>query len=433
MPNLRHPAQNMPQRIQGAALRERCLGFKEVLGSSLGSMGLSGTVIIGIPVIMAKGGLSTPMIFLTAMFIFLLVAAQVNVFARQIATHGSLYDFVKSVFGAKAGTATGWILLLGYVASVPAYLASVPYTLISLTYDAGGPKDPERWALLAMAAAISGLALWLCIRNIAISTRTILVVEVLSLGLLTPVILRYWPEPGVLFVGVPADLGDLRHFMAGLALAMVCFTGFESASVFGDEANKPLTIIPNANSITVLVTGSVTFIASGAVISAIHSLPLQQGDNPFAVMLNASDLLWGPPILFSAAALSWFGCLTSCLNTGGRLMHKLASQGSFWRWASFIHPHFATPSIAMFLITTAGVALTSALIFCGNSPMDILIGAISLAGIAFLVAYALVSAAAIVYNWKNTAAKHRKIARTLLSFIVIVSMLFSVASLIEFQ
>mgnify|MGYP001806499214 CR=1 FL=1 len=415
-------------RAENAGLRRHILGFKEVLGGALGGMGLSGTVIIGIPVVLAKGGSSTALIFLAAMCAFLLVAAQVNVFARRIASSGSLCDYVNSVFGSGVGAATGWALLLGYAASVPAYLASVPYTLIGMFHGAGGMGEPGMGELVATAIAIAGLASWLGIRNVTLSTRAILVVEVLSLGVLASVIGRHMPAPAVLFAAPPLDAGDVRHGAAGLALAMACFIGFEAASVFGAEAKRPLTMIPRANLATVLVTGAVTVTASGAVIGAFHGLPSGDGGNPFAVLVGGSDLRWSLPAILGAAALSWFGCLLACLNTGGRLLYTLALQGYFWKVAGRVHPRFATPFVAVAGIAVTGTATTVALFLGGADAMDILVGAVSVAATGCLTAYALVSAAAVVERWK-CGGSCRRLAHALSGLSVIALMLFAVAGL----
>lgn len=417
----------MPQHTH-TGLRRQCLGFKEVLGGALGGMGLSGTVIIGVPIIFAKGGPSTSLMFLTAMFAFLLVALQINVFASRIATHGSLYDYVRTVFGARAGAATGWILLLGYAASVPAYLASVPYTLIGAFKDVGGASEPGHGGLLALAAVMAVLASWLSIRNVTVSTRAILTVEVVSLGLLVLAIGKYVPELRDLFAGMPSDLGELRASLPGLALAMVCFTGFEGASVFGTEAKRPLSMIPRANLATVLVTGVVTVVASGAVIGAYHRLPPAPGANPFSVLIAASDLHWGLPVVLGAAVLSWLGCLLASLNAGGRLLYTLAQQGRFWNAAGRIHPRSATPFIAIIVIAVAGMATTAALILGGIGAMDVLVGAATLAAACFLLAYALVSAAALVHRWRSDTAGG-KLAYALMGALTITSMLLPIIGL----
>ena len=418
----------MLRQAQDAGLRRQCLGFKEVLGASLGGMGLSGTVIIGVPIVLTKGGPFTPLIFLTAMCAFLLVAVLVNVFAGRIATPGSLCDYVKAVFGARTGAVTGWALFLGYAAAVPAYLASVPFTLISIFHGHGGAVEPGAGELVATAVTVAVLASLLTIRNVAVSTRVTLAVDAISLGLLAMVAGKYMPAPRELFDGMLSGEGKVGHGWAGLALAMVCFTGFEAASVFGVEAKRPLIIIPRANLATVLVTGVVMVFASGAVIGAFHRAPLGIGNNPFVALVGVSDLQWGLPIILGAAALSWFGCLLACLNTAGRLLYTLALQGGFWRGASRIHPRFATPFIAIIVIAAFGMATTGALIFAGIGAMDILVGSASLASIGCLIAYALVSAAAVVDRWGVTG-HWGKLAYALTGAVAIALMLFAMVGL----
>lgn len=415
--------------MQNAQLRRQCLGFNEVLGGALGSMGLSGTVIIAVPIVFAKGGPFTSLIFVTAMLAFLLVAAQVNVFASRIAAHGSLCDFVTTEFGDRAGAVVGWILLLGYAAAVPAYLAAVPYTLIGVFNGAGGTAEPGGGSLLALAIAIAALASWLSIRNVTVSTRAILAVEIFSLGLLVLAVGKYVPTPQDLFSSLPTDMGGIRSSLPGLALAMLCFTGFEAASVFGAEAKQPLVMIPRANLVTVLVTGVVTVVASGAVVEASRQLPPTPGANPFAALIAASDLHWALPVVLAAAALSWFGCLLVCFNTGGRLLYALAQRGWFWTAAGRIHLRFATPFIAVTVIAVMGTAITVALILGGVSAMDTLVGAASLAAACCLLAYAVVSSAALVHRWTSGTGWGR-LTSVLIGGLSITSMLLPIVGLV---
>lgn len=406
-------------------MRKHSLGFKEVLGGSLGGMGLSGGVIIAVPIILTKGGTFTPLIFLAAMFAFLLVATQINAFASRIVTQGSLCDYAKVVFGDKAGATVGWILLSGYVAFVPAYLATVPHTLITIFSNVGNGPEVDSLSLLALATATAVLASWLSIRNVTLSTRTLLTVEVLSLGLLALAIGEHARGPWELVAYIPPDPGAIQTQMVALALAMVCFTGFEGATVFGVEAKRPRITVPRANIVTVLVVGIVYTAASVLLIGSLDHLPLGDGSNPFAALIATSDLRWGLPVVLTAAALSWFGGLLACLNAGGRLLYTLAQHGHSWRLLGRIHPRFATPHIAVIVIISVGMTATIALVLAGVSAMDILVGAASMAAIAFLLAYAMVSVAAVVDRWR-AGMGCRRIFDVVLGAITIMAMLLPI-------
>ncbi len=416
-----------PRLTQDAGLRPQCLGFKEVLGSSLGSMGLTGTVIIGVPIVFARGGAFTPLIFLAAMCAFLVVAAQINVFARKIATHGSLYDYVDWVFGAKVGAVAGWAIMIAYVASVPAYLATGPYALIHMVQTGLG-ANPGHHEFVIIAFAVMLLASWFSIRNVTISTRAALAIDFISLGILALVALEYWPGLDVFSSGITMHPDIAPQFLAGLPLAMTCFTGFETACVFGVEAKHPLTDIPRTNWLTVLVTGGVTFAASGSLIGIYHTLPPDYEAAPLSVLVDAGGAQWGLSILLVAAALSWFGCLLGCLNTGGRLLYSLALQGQLWKAVGYIHPRFETPIIAITMIAATGIAATTSLILADVAIMDILIGTATVAAPCILLAYAMVSAAAVVERWRN-AEKHQRWIYAVAGALAIVSMLFPMLGL----
>jgi amino acid transporter len=162
-------------------LRGQCLSFGEVLANSLGIMGISGSIVIVIPLIFAAAGNGACLALAVAMLAYFLVAIQINVFTSRIATAGSLYTFLQKGIGPVPGTIAGWALLLGYWFFVPVNIVAVSYYLCLSAYGLMGipaSAQPPTAYVAVSGVAIAAFSWWLTYRDIRLSTRVILLTEI---------------------------------------------------------------------------------------------------------------------------------------------------------------------------------------------------------------------------------------------------------------
>jgi amino acid transporter len=397
-------ARSQPSNRQ---LSGRQLSFTQVLASSLGIMGISGSVVIMIPLVFASAGNGTCLAFLVSMVAYVLVAFQINTFARRIATVGSLYVFVQQGLGLLAGTVVGWALTIGYWAFVPVNAVAVPYYLLLSIRSLAGiiPVAPPALDVGVAACAITLLAWWLTLRGIKLSTRIILLIECATLAIISVVIGGYFVNKGVSYDSAQFTLTDVDKgsLAAGLVLAMSCFTGFEASSVLGLEAKLPLKMIPRANLTTIIITGLAISVSAYALIQSFHGLspPLDKDEAPMVTLARSQHMGAVAPLILAGVGFSWFGCLIGCFNTGGRLLYSLSRQGKFHRTASQTHPKFNTPHISAALIAISGLGTAIGLLVGGVKVMDIITCMASMAAYGFMTSYIMVSVAAIAYVCKH--------------------------------
>ena len=388
-------------------LRNRHLSFSQVLASSLGIMGISGTVVIMIPLVFANASNGTCAAFAVAMLAYILVSFQINIFASRIPPVGSLYVFVQQGLGPVAGAIVGWALFLGYWGFVPVNAAAVSYYLLLFVRDLMkvSTTTPSIADVAAVACGVSALAWWLTYRGIKLSARIILYIECVTISLILLVIGSYFLNKGI--SSDHAQLGlqgvSFGPFSLGLILSMACFTGFEACSVLGIEAKLPLKMIPQANLLTIILTGFVIIISAYVLVQAFHGLTptLDKDDAPMTTLAKSLGLGSISPFILGGAAFSWFGCLIGCMNTGGRLLYALSHQGLFHKLAAQTHAKYNTPYIAGGLIAGTGLGLTLVLLFGGIGVMDIISYMASFAAFGFLISYILVSIAAVSYMHKE--------------------------------
>jgi amino acid transporter len=385
------------------SLRSNHLSFSYVLASSLGIMGVFGSVVVMIPIVFTNAGNGTFFAFIAAMVAYILVALQINIFASRIVSTGSLYTFVQHGLGSLAGTTVGWSLFLGYWACVSANLVTISYYLLVFMKNLTGLSIflPTGIHMSVLACCISILAWWLTCRGVKLSTWVILIIECATLGLIFLIIGSYfWGK------GISPDLMQLglygvqsNSFSLGLVLAMACFTGFEACSVLGVETKLPLTMIPRANLMTIVLTGGIIAISSYALIQAFHEFPitLDKDNNPMNTFAKSLGLEIMAPLISLGVAFSWFGCLLGCLNTGGRILYSMSHQGLVHEVIAKVHNKHRTPHIAVGLIAISGLMTMIILLKTVHNVMDIISYLAVFIALGFLMSYILVSIASVAY------------------------------------
>ena len=393
--------------VSDGKLRTKYLSFIEVLSHSMGIMGPSGTVIIVIPLVFATAGNGTWLAFAIALAAYLLVAAQINVFTRRIATPGSLYTYVGQVCGSLAAAITGWSLLIGYMLFVPVNIAAVSYYILLFIRELTGVgSDQDILApLLIMSVAVLGTAWWLAHRDIRLSTRTTLFLEFITISLILCIFGGYFWHHGVTLDYAQLTLEGVTagQFRLGLVLTMATFTGFEAAAVLGVEARLPFSMIPRAVTLTIVIVGAIILFSTYALVQAFHGIDpgLDKDDAPMSTLARLIGLGFINPFILSGVALSWFGCLLGTLNTAGRLLYALSHHGLFHRSIQRTHHYHATPYIAIGLAAITGLLVALGMTLGGIGAMDIVAYLATPAMFAFVFAYIMVSIAAPLYLYRQ--------------------------------
>ena len=224
-------------------LKKAVLSGNETLAQSIALIAPTAGPLLTIPFVYASAGSGTWLTFLIATVTIFLVALNVNQFARISASPGSLYSYISSHMHPVVGMLAAWALLIAYIGTATAIAAGLTnYTNVVLSVI-GIKAFP-----LVVAAAGMGFAVWLAYRDVTISARLMLGLEVVSVVLISVVAI------GVLVrQGLHPDMDQLtlkgvtpEKLRMGLVLAIFALVGFESATSLGSEAKDPLRNIPRA-------------------------------------------------------------------------------------------------------------------------------------------------------------------------------------------
>src|ERR1700733_1511689 len=104
-------------------LKRDYLSFWEVAAQSVANIAPVATPTLIIPLVFASGGNGTWLAYLLATLAMLLMAFEINQFARRSASSLSQYAFVFKGLGPTAGVISGWSLVIAYIFTGGAVLA----------------------------------------------------------------------------------------------------------------------------------------------------------------------------------------------------------------------------------------------------------------------------------------------------------------------
>jgi amino acid transporter len=379
-------------------LKKAVLSGNETLAQSIALIAPTAGPLLTIPLVYASAGDGTWLTFVLATIMIVLVALNVNQFARISASPGSLYSYISSHMHPVVGILAAWALLIAYIGTATAIAAGLTnYTLVVFKSLFGLEVFP-----IAVAAVGIGLAGWLAYRDVTISARLMLGLEVVSVVLILAVLI------GVLgHHGFHPDMNQvnlkgftLDKLRMGLVLAIFCSVGFESATSLGAEAKDPLRNIPRAVKWSGILAGLFFIFCAYCEVLGFRG-ETQSLDKSLAPMNTLAVNAGMPPILgviISAGALvSFFSCLLACVTASARVLYLMGQRGALHALLGRAHASNKTPHRAVAVSGLATFLPLGLLTWMGVSSFDVygLLG--TLATFGFLTAYILVSLAAPIF------------------------------------
>jgi amino acid transporter len=396
-------------------LRSGVLSQWETLAQSLSSIAPTAAPAMVIPLVIGVSGRSAWLSFVVATIGVALVAAHVNVFARDSASPGSLYAFVASECGAWAGVVTGWALLIAYIGTGAAVTGGVVQYAFGLIGLGANPVGS-----IALILAAVGLAGALAYRNVELSTRFMLWIECASVA--TILLLFAFPShlhhlawdptqwSAAAFAGPP--------IRAGLVLATFAFVGFESATALGAEARAPLTTIPRAVLGTALISGAFFIFSTYAEVGTAGAdlTQLTGSQAPLQVIASLKGISWLGPIVSVGAVISFFACTMACITAAARTALLMGRRGLLPRYLHRTHDRHGTPHTAVVLTALATAAAPVWLTARHVTAYDFYGWLGTIATYGFMTAYLLVVIAAPIRQARRGALRAIGVVLSVVSF-----------------
>jgi amino acid transporter len=382
------------QEISGPSqygLRRATLSPLETLAQSVSTIAPTTTPAATIPLVCALAGNGTWLAYALATIAVFLVAWCIGQFARYSSSPGSLYTYASMVLPRSMGAAVAWSLLLAYVATGASVIGGFYHFANLLIRDATGHVVST--ALLAIFVA--GASVWIAWRDVKISARMMLWMEVMSVSLIVVVVVLL-----LIRNGLHLDWNQIRlrgmtsgGLRLGLVLALFSFVGFESATTLGAEARDPLKTIPRAVLQSALLGGAFFTICAYAEVLGFRAAGKDLGSSPapMHVLAAVSGLPAFGRLIDIGALVSMFAGTLACITAAARVLLLMSHEGLTHGSLRTTHAKNQTPIFAVAATGVASVAPVVVLALGGASGLDVYGWLGSLATYGFIVAYALVS------------------------------------------
>ncbi len=358
----------------------------------------TGAPVMTIPLVFALAGQGAAIAFLISTIGVLLVALNVNQFARISSSPGSLYTYIADHMHPRWGVLAGWALLIAYLGTASSVGAGVTnYANVVL-------KD--RFGLQGNALLLTGLvtvvACYLAYSDVQISARLMLWLQTASVALISVIAVGI-----IVKHGWRPDMGQLalqgvtpEKLRLGLVLAMFSSVGFESATSLGSEARDPLISIPRAVKWSAILAGLFFFLCAYAEVLGFRGEPQSLSQNPAPLHVLAQQLGL-PPMVGTltdlGAVVTFFSCFLACITAAARVLFLMGRHGALHSLFGEAHEENQTPHRAVLLSSIVAFLPAGVMMMRGMNLFQIygLIGTIATFG--FVTAYILVCAAAPLF------------------------------------
>src|SRR5208337_3280676 len=264
-------------------LRANCLGFSGVTAMAIALISPTMTAALIIPLMYSTAGNAGWLAYLFGTVMLLFVALNLNQFARRSTSAGSMYGYTVMGLGTTAGNVSGWCLIWAYLFIGTAGMTG--FTIFASTLlEMMGIHVPA----MALFAACGGSMWYLGYNDIRLSSGLMLVMEGLSVALilLLCAIVLFGQKSAIDPAQIRLEGGSFSGISLGVVVAIFSLVGFECATAFGEEARNPLTTIPRAVIVSLLLTGAFfVFVSYTEVLGFAHyTTTLDKIDAPLNVL-----------------------------------------------------------------------------------------------------------------------------------------------------
>lgn len=364
-----------PQDIAHADLQLGHLTGPQVMGLSISSF-IPAVGLSAVPAFLAAyTGRSSWLAMAASVVAFTIIGLFVTAFARRFIGTGSLYSYIRHVFGS-------WSPLVIAAAMVPGYIVVVMVLVVSLGLYVGSflmsvgvssAAGPEIQLVIYVLAAL--VAMGIAYRGLDVSVRSSVILTVVSVPVMS-VITVATAFGGNVDLASQLSLSDFtfNSFLQGLAIGSTFFIGFESSAALGAETRNPTRAIPRAIMVIPVVLGmaflAATVIQVPTLVDSADQLAL--GVSPNAVLAEAAGVGFLSNISDLVLAAAVFASLIGFFNYGSRVVVSAASDGLLPSALTKVSKRYKSPLAAIaFLGVPSLVGPPVMLWLTSSTPLEI--------------------------------------------------------------
>src|SRR6267154_1623058 len=208
----------------GAAsgLRGGSLGFVETIGQSIANIAPALTPALNITVVAGIAGTGSWLAYLIASIGMMFVAGNIGVLARRHPMAGAYFIYIGRTLGSLAGLLAGWSMIAAYAGCMLACVFAAHVFVADLLKGMGfAALMPPGWLF---DLAFVGLVWLFAHRDIRLSSRVSLVLEMLSLVIIGVITAMIVAHRGYIVDRVQLDLPQIGFAGVTSALAFAVFS-----------------------------------------------------------------------------------------------------------------------------------------------------------------------------------------------------------------
>ncbi|WP_205325018.1 APC family permease [Glycomyces sp. YM15] len=394
------PTPSSPPSAVRAVLARDKLGTFSLLHFSL-TAATPLTVIAGGVVVMfaIAGQTGIPLGYVIIAVCLWLFSVGYTTMSRHITNAGAFYAFIARGIGRVPGVAAAWVAATAYCAMQISLYGLLGLTARSVLSRMGA--DVPWWGCALAAWLLIGL---LGTRAVDINAKVLAVLLVVEIA----VILLFSASNFVnaadgLPFGVlsPNQLGG-EAAGAMLALAVTGFIGFESPTVYGEEAKDRRRTVARATVATVGILAFIYIFSSWSIITAVgeDGVVAAATDDPGLMFTLAGDQLGAPWATIGEVLLltSVTAAALSFHNTTARYLFALGRERVAPAWLGRTSPRTSSPSAASITQTViSGLVLVTWVALDLDPLVHLFFYMSTSAGIGLLALIAACAIAVVVY------------------------------------
>ncbi len=359
-----------------------------------------------LPIALSRGlGAATPAAFLFAGLTLLCFSVGYAAISRRVVSTGAFYTYVAKGLGKPVGVSAAFTAALAYVVYTVGLAAFLGY-FADLVLAAGGVH--VSWLIYALGGI--GVVGVLGYRSIDLSSKVLGVLMAAEVGVLAVfdgavILARGWRAFPLESFAPHAVLGP--GLGIGLMLTFTSFIGFESAALYGEEAEEPTRSIPIATYASVVLIAVFYLLTAWLTVGAVGAANAsrQATAEGGAFMMNLTGRYAGPAVMSAMALLVCTSLLASYLalhNAAARYLFALSREKLLPRALGTLHPARYAPSnasLAVSAVTLAGVAAFGATRL--DPYLNLIPPLIGLGTLGIILIQAMAAVAILAYLWRR--------------------------------
>ncbi|GII92833.1 APC family permease [Sinosporangium siamense] len=389
----------LPRQDRG--LRKGAMSGGEVVAQAIANIAPSAVIAFTVAAIYASAGNASWLSFALATVVILAVGYCISQFAKRRASAGSLYNYAAQGLGPFGAFVTGIALLIGCFGIASGSLGGAVYHFNAFLSSIGITIQNTAWNV-ALALVIGALAILFTVWGIRLSARVSLILEIVSIAIITIMLfVVLFASGGPVVDDAQLSLsGATPHGVAlGMVLGILGFVGFSSADALGREARNPFKAIPRAIMWSAFGVGLLYVFAAYTQVAGYRVLgDLGASGNPLDELAVATGMPgWFRPVLSLGITASFFAVVVAPINVIGRIVFVMGKEGVVSRSLGRTHHNQRTPHRAILAIAPFAVLLTALLLGLGVDGMSIVVNVDTYGTYGYMVAYAVVAVAALIY------------------------------------